>query len=773
MKNKMRKTLSKIAMLSTAMAFAIGGALALNCLETNAEDAKVADITEQTITQRIYQGENNWYYLTGDFSENELYRMYYNTAYGWWQGYGHLGCSIGGDYNTAYPTNADVMLAYVIPEFGNVKVGGRTILNNMESEKAIDAKIVHRSIDGTDTYIYNASVSDTSVDGVAFEQQTIEAKAGDVIFFVAETNSNLEAWDGITFDATIEITKMAGKSEEVKNVLNATTMPLTGAHTVTVTNNMVDAQDILTESMKLKQNASDRQKYAYRGTDGNYALFAYDATAAESGNPYRLSELNFGDCSTGIEQYRVFYANNGWTGASGMIYYIPANGYTSVFGKAVVNGTCDIVKVSAGGVTTLVKTLSAGTYDFSQVTEVNNIPVNMGDFVGVFFDGGAWTTSSFVGAFDFYVHPTVAMETVGAFGKVEMNYNGNQAKIVDLKLDGQAYEPGFIYDEETHTLTFKVETVSGYEVDYVSCNGAILSAVDGVYEVPFVKGVEISIATRAAYAYKASLSLSGDIAMNFFLHISDEAMQAEGAKVIFTFKGEETEVALTDGIKSVEDGVDCYKFSYGVSAKDYDKPVQITVVVPEREGARYEYSISNYADTLLAMEGESYESAKSLVKELVNYCKAAKAYFYKTGETVALTQTVTVDDLEEYKAKSEGESEKVSDCQVLISLQSTTAIRVSYKATEPVVVKVDGQEVTDVVDNGDGTYSFEINNIAAKDLNKVYVIEIDSFKVEYSAMSYVYTVLASMSEEENSSLFTVVKAAYLYNLQADNYFNNK
>ena len=121
---------------------------------------------------------------------------------------------------------------------------------------------------------------------------------------------------------------------------------------------------------------------------------------------------------------------------------------------------------------------------------------------------------------------------------------------MDLKLDGQAYEPGFIYDEETHTLTFKVETVSGYEVDYVSCNGAILSAVDGVYEVPFVKGVEISIATRAAYAYKASLSLSGDIAMNFFLRISDEAMQAEGAKVIFTFKG-----VAGPNLKVVADGV--------------------------------------------------------------------------------------------------------------------------------------------------------------------------------------------------------------------------
>ena len=408
----MKKAFNKILIFSTAMMLALGATVGLNSLDTTAEEGATVDIAQQTTTQRIYQGENNWYYLTGDFSENELYRMYYNSAYGWWQGYGHLGCSIGGEYNTAYPTNADIMLAYVVPEFGSVSISGRTVLNNIEDEKAIDAKIVHRSIDGTDTYIYNASVSDTAEDGVAFEQQTFDAKAGDVIFFVAETNSNLEAWDGITFDAIIEITATEGQCEELKNALNATTMPLTGAHAVTVTNNVVDAQGILTESMKLKQNASDRQKYAYRGTDGNYALFDYDATAVESGNPYRLSGMNYGDCSTGIEQYRVFYTNNGWTGASGMIYYIPANGYTSVFGKAVVNGTCDVVKVSASGVTTLLKTLSAGTYDFSQVTEVNNIPVNMGDFVGVFFDGAAWTTSSFVGAFDFYVTPTITAEIV-------------------------------------------------------------------------------------------------------------------------------------------------------------------------------------------------------------------------------------------------------------------------------------------------------------------------------------------------------------------------
>lgn len=487
MKSKLMKLFEKCAVLATSIALLFGITVTVN--NVNADNDNHADITQQTVTQRNYQGENNWYYLTGDFSENQLYRMYYNTAYGWWQGYGHLGCSIAGTVNTAYPTNADVMLAYVIPEFGSVSLSGRTILVGIEENenKAIDVKIVHRSADGTDVELYGASVSDYSAEGVAFESKTFDVKAGDVIFFVAETNTDLDVWEGITFDSTIELTKKAGKSDESKNALSATAMPLTGAHTVAVTNGYVDPNEILTESMKLKQGENDRQKYAYRGTNGGYALFDYDESALATGMPYRLSGMNFDSCSTGINAFRVFYANNTWTGASGMIYYMPTNGFASVIGKAVVGGTCDIVKVSSALEATVLKTLSAGEYDFSTIDEINHISVSEGDFVGIFFDGGAWTVSSFAGAFDFYAEAAVASETVVAPTGVELTgdcivdgtitlVEGESATVTATVLPSYATDAGFdwsILDETVATVENGVITAvkAGETVITVVANG--------------------------------------------------------------------------------------------------------------------------------------------------------------------------------------------------------------------------------------------------------------------------------------------------------------
>lgn len=61
-----------------------------------------------------YQGEENWYNYSGDFSENQLINMFYIQRYGMWQGQSELN-RIYNDTLVQVPTaDYDAMRAYVV-----------------------------------------------------------------------------------------------------------------------------------------------------------------------------------------------------------------------------------------------------------------------------------------------------------------------------------------------------------------------------------------------------------------------------------------------------------------------------------------------------------------------------------------------------------------------------------------------------------------------------------------------------------------------------------
>ncbi|MBQ9481578.1 MAG: Ig-like domain-containing protein [Clostridia bacterium] len=435
MRKTARNFFAKLAVIALSAIFAAGFAFTAKTVRADEVDTtETADITVNTVAPLTYQGQDNWYYLTGDFSEGELYRMYYNQPRGWWQGQGNIANFITGEFNSMFPLGADVIKAYVVPEFGKIDLYGRVLKVNA-TDKIIDVKVVHRSANGN-AVLFEDDLSEISEDGVFMDDVTITANAGDVLFFVAETNETLAAWDGVTFDAGLKLTKRTGKGEGA-SLLNAAAMPLTGGHATTVTEDCVDYHPILTESMKLTQTitASGRQIYGYRGTDGNFAWFDFDANGGDA--PYRLAGMNYDGCSTGINAYRVFYSNNGWTGASGMMYYAPSAGYVTLIGRVVIGNTADII-VSDEGQVTVVKTLTAGEYDLSTVTEANEIAVGENAFVAIMFDGPAWTVSSLAGVYDFYIEPSVATETIVPVTEIEISADGIEDGTITLEEDETA-----------------------------------------------------------------------------------------------------------------------------------------------------------------------------------------------------------------------------------------------------------------------------------------------------------------------------------------------
>ena len=189
-------------------AFAVGLAAAER---TNAEDGAKKTLSSASLS---YQGQDNWYALTGDFDAGALYRMYRNnvgTAGGfgsWWQGYGNYANFIADqNYNCCYPVGSDPILAYVVPEYANVSLTGRII---GASARAIRTSVVYRRAGAQDLLLHSASVSNAAEEAVGVS--AFHADAGDVLFFVAETDPSVAAWDGVIFDVEVSLTARSGRA---------------------------------------------------------------------------------------------------------------------------------------------------------------------------------------------------------------------------------------------------------------------------------------------------------------------------------------------------------------------------------------------------------------------------------------------------------------------------------------------------------------------------------------------------------------------------------
>ena len=265
--------------------------------------------------------------------------------------------------------------------------------------------------------------------------------------------------------------------------------------------------------------------------------------------------------------------------------------------------------------------------------------------------------------------------------------------------------------------------------------------------------------------YRASLSLKGDIAIHAYVRFDEETANDENGYMRISACGKSENVAFSSAEQVAIEQVVYHKFTCRVSAKDYDKNVDMQVFIGEEEGTAFSYSVKEYAEKLLASTDDGLERVKPLVSALLVYCQAAKGYCYD-GVT-ATVEGVDVSNVEKYKTVTSGTLlEGVRFLGGTLILETTTKLRVYFSAQEQPVCTVDGV-ATEAQKDEHGRYYLEILDIAAKDLDQAHLFTIGDFSVSASALSYVYAVLNGNYDEHLQSL---VKALYLYNVAANEYF---
>ncbi|MBS4815328.1 MAG: hypothetical protein KH026_01850 [Clostridium sp.] len=317
-----------------------------------------------------------------------------------------------------------------------------------------------------------------------------------------------------------------------------------------------------------------------------------------------------------------------------------------------------------------------------------------------------------------------------------------------------------------------------------------------------------------------SLSLTGNIGVNFYMELSNDIVNDESAYMNFTLPNGTTSKVYVSGTHedgstattdtTVKNGVTYYVFTCEVAAKEMTSDIKAQMIGNngEKTGKVYTYTVKEYADYILShMSAEESDISKAtiqLVKGMLNYGGAAQKYFgYKTDKLASDGLTLTgavfndtsiINNItnEVNKAFVKCANAKVTFKSAYLSLNSTTDLCVSVQFADDVTVKedmfaiwcntdqisTDQYEVTKV--NEENCYKITLHGVKASQLNEKYAFYVKLSDTEYAELAYgtngyAYTVMSSACDNINNieSLREVVKALYAYGVCAEEYENYK
>lgn len=324
-------------------------------------------------------------------------------------------------------------------------------------------------------------------------------------------------------------------------------------------------------------------------------------------------------------------------------------------------------------------------------------------------------------------------------------------------------------DENADNLTVKAASVWNPE------KMASVEVIVGKMVSPDVTGVKLA---------GHSLSLNGNIAVNFYMELPEAVRTVTDAYMHFTLpNGTAKDVAVSEAEQ--ENGY--YIFTCEVSAKEMTGEIKAQMFVNEKAGTEYLYAVKKYADYILSHQDVYGTKVVELVKAMLNYGTYSQIYFdYNTENpaNAALTdaeKTLGAVSLNEnYKAVITGD-EGVATFSATLVLKSKTALNVYVKLADGVAFEkmkfaIDygkGHEEVTPVKNGE-YYVMTVNGINASNLDTMFQFKVSAEdgkvrELTYGPMSYCYRILNEDTYKDELKLKDVVSALYHFNVAADNY----
>ncbi len=306
----------------------------------------------------------------------------------------------------------------------------------------------------------------------------------------------------------------------------------------------------------------------------------------------------------------------------------------------------------------------------------------------------------------------------------------------------------------------------------------------------------VTVTVPVQYIAGYSLSLKGDIAMNFYfdLHEVDPA----GATVDFTWDTDKSQQSRFADLSTVTVGENqYYRISVPVNAKEINDEISLTLKNGETVLQTHSFSVADYARRVYANENNEFGSYAALT-ELQKLClqmliygaKAQLQFNYNTAALADAGLTYTLDDVD----ASTLPDTTVKDLSAFglvyfgssLLLESTLTHRLYFrvedanlKAATTVSYGTKTLTVKDVTDktplgNPEGDYVYvDLADISAKRITSPFTVTFtngtSTVRMNVNAASYIKQALAG----SNETLKTTVTALYGYNQAAVAYFAAK
>ncbi len=288
-----------------------------------------------------------------------------------------------------------------------------------------------------------------------------------------------------------------------------------------------------------------------------------------------------------------------------------------------------------------------------------------------------------------------------------------------------------------------------------------------------------------------SLSLKGNIGVNFYLDIDEETAKNVSTYMLFTMPdGKESKVYIGDARKGELNNIECYIFTCEVPAAEMNEGITGVLVSGDKIGDSYEYAVKTYGDYIIENpnQQEAFDDVEPLVKSMLVYGGYSQEYFDKSTDKLASegiendieNSQIDVDSIEDFEVPRTNIGIKYYASSLL--LKSETSIRHYFtvqqedktldEIKEEYTFEFDGQVVEPMMK--DGRIYIQKDNIAAAELDTYYEVIVTnnntgkSIQFSYSALNYVEAVIEM--QHANTKLINLVKAMYFYNLEADKYF---
>ena len=284
-----------------------------------------------------------------------------------------------------------------------------------------------------------------------------------------------------------------------------------------------------------------------------------------------------------------------------------------------------------------------------------------------------------------------------------------------------------------------------------------------------------------------SLSLTGNIGVNFYMELSDQIIADKGAYMQFTLpNGSVTKVPVSEAQKNttINAGKIYYKFPCEVASYEMTQDIKAQMFDGNGNyGKEYTYTVRDYAQYLID-HVDLYQNAYPFAVAMLNYGACSQKYFNKAVEELA-NKYLTDDELEipnrfdgyvdKFVAKKAENDALGRFAGLSMVLKSETTLNLFYEPQEEIDVSkltfsIDGKEITPV--KRGQYYILSLENIRANELenSKTFTVTdgTNTLSGEYCALMYCYQVLQAQEGTYEDALVTLVKAFsnYAYTAQS-------